>query len=75
MGSDLEGKRRGLGQGRGALSFADSREGDFVIINAWAASTPEANRFLVSQMREIIDGKDTVYFKRHYKDAARASAC
>ena len=50
------------------MSFADSREGDFVIINAWAASTPEANRFLVSQMREIIDGKDTVYFKRHYKD-------
>jgi hemolysin-activating ACP:hemolysin acyltransferase len=55
-------------EGRGALSFADSREGDCVIINAWAASTPEANRFLVSQMREIIDGKDTVYFKRHYKD-------
>jgi hemolysin-activating ACP:hemolysin acyltransferase len=55
-------------EGGGALSFGDSRDGDCVIINAWAASTPEANRFLVSQMREIIDGKDTVYFKRHYKD-------
>jgi hemolysin-activating ACP:hemolysin acyltransferase len=55
-------------EGRGALSFVDSREGDCVIINAWTASTPDANRFLVSQAREIIDGKDTVYFKRHYKD-------
>jgi hemolysin-activating ACP:hemolysin acyltransferase len=55
-------------EGRGALSFEDSRDGDCVIINAWAASTPEANRFLVAQVREIIEGKDTVYFKRHYKD-------
>jgi hemolysin-activating ACP:hemolysin acyltransferase len=55
-------------EGRGALSFADSQEGDCVIINVWTASTPDANRFLVSQAREIIDGKDTVYFKRHYKD-------
>jgi hypothetical protein len=41
-----------------------------VIFNAWAASTPEANRFLVEQAREIIAGKDTVYFKRHYKDGS-----
>ena len=57
-------------EGRGGLSFGDSLEGDCVIFNAWAASTPEANRFLVSQVREIIDGKDTVYFKRHYKDGS-----
>jgi hemolysin-activating ACP:hemolysin acyltransferase len=55
-------------EGRGALSFGDSLEGDCVIVNAWSASTPEANRFLVSQGREIVEGKDTVYFKRHYKD-------
>ena len=55
-------------EGRGALSFEDSQDGDCLIFNAWAASTPEANRFLVSQAREIIAGKDTVYFKRHYKD-------
>jgi hypothetical protein len=42
-----------------------------VIFNAWAASTPEANRFLVDQARRIIDGKDTVYFKRHYKDGGK----
>jgi hemolysin-activating ACP:hemolysin acyltransferase len=57
-------------EGRGGLSFGDSLDGDCVIINAWAASTPEANRFLVSRVREIIDGKDTVYFKRHYKDGS-----
>jgi hemolysin-activating ACP:hemolysin acyltransferase len=57
-------------EGRGGLSFEDSRQGDCVIFNAWAASTPEANRFLVAQAREIIAGKDTVYFKRHYKDGS-----
>jgi hemolysin-activating ACP:hemolysin acyltransferase len=56
---------------RSGLSFDDSRDGDCVIINAWAASTPEANRFLVAQARRIIDGKDTVYFKRHYKDGSK----
>jgi hemolysin-activating ACP:hemolysin acyltransferase len=55
-------------EGRGALSFGDSLEGDCVIVNAWTASTPKTNRFLVSQGREIVEGKDTVYFKRHYKD-------
>jgi hemolysin-activating ACP:hemolysin acyltransferase len=55
-------------EGRGAVSFADSRDGDCLIFNAWAANTPEVNRFLVSQAREIIQGKDTVYFKRHYAD-------
>jgi hemolysin-activating ACP:hemolysin acyltransferase len=57
-------------EGRGGLSFGDSLEGDCVIFNAWAASTPEANRFLVALARGIIDGKDTVYFKRHYKDGS-----
>lgn len=57
-------------EGRGAVSFGDSRDGDCVILNAWAASTPEANRFLVSQARKVIDGKDTVYFKRHYKNGS-----
>lgn len=57
-------------EGRGAVTFADSRDGDCLIFNAWAANTPEVNRFLVSQAREIIQGKDTVYFKRHYKDGS-----
>jgi len=58
-------------EGRNGLAFEDSRDGDCVIFNAWAASTPAANRFLVDQARRIIDGKDTVYFKRHYKDGSK----
>ena len=61
-------------EGRGAVSFDDSRDGDCVIFNAWAANTPEANRFLLAQARRIIDGKDTVYFKRHYKDGSTRPA-
>ena len=55
-------------EGRGGLASEDGRDGDCVILNAWAASTPEANRFLVAQARAIVEGKDTIYFKRHYKD-------
>jgi hemolysin-activating ACP:hemolysin acyltransferase len=61
-------------EGRGGLSFEDSLDGECVIFNAWAASTPEANRFLVEQARAIIAGKDTVYFKRHYKDGSTRPA-
>jgi hemolysin-activating ACP:hemolysin acyltransferase len=61
-------------EGRGGLAFEDSRDGDCVIFNAWSASTPEANRFLVAQARRIIDGKDTVYFKRHYRDGSTRPA-
>lgn len=72
MGWALASKERAEAwvEGRGAVSYGDSRDGDCVILNAWTASTPEANRFLVSQARKIIDGKDTVYFKRHYKDGS-----
>ena len=63
-------KAEAWAEGRGGLSFGDSLEGDCVIFNAWAANTPAVNRFLVSQARAVIDGKDTVYFKRHYKDGS-----
>jgi len=54
--------------GRRALSYEDSRDGDCVIINAWAASSPEAGRLLRDAVRRIALGKQAVYFKRHYKD-------
>ena len=57
-------------EGRGELSFEDSLEGDCVIFNAWAASTRKVNRFLLDEARKIIAGKDTVYFKRFYKDGS-----
>jgi hemolysin-activating ACP:hemolysin acyltransferase len=55
-------------EGRGALSFADSLDGDCVVFNAWAANTGKVNRFLLGEARKVIEGKDTVYFKRFYKD-------
>jgi len=57
-------------EGRGELSYQDSLDGDRVIFNAWAASSPVINRFMVAAARRIIAGKDTVYFKRHYKDGS-----
>jgi hypothetical protein len=41
-----------------------------VIFNAWAASSPVINRFMVAAARKIIAGKHMVYFKRHYKDGS-----
>jgi hemolysin-activating ACP:hemolysin acyltransferase len=57
-------------EGRGALSFADSLNGDCVVFNAWAANTGKVNRFLLGEARKVIEGKDTVYFKRFYKDGS-----
>jgi hemolysin-activating ACP:hemolysin acyltransferase len=57
-------------EGRGGLSFADSLDGDCVVFNAWAANTDKVNRFLLGEARKVIAGKDTVYFKRFYKDGS-----
>jgi hemolysin-activating ACP:hemolysin acyltransferase len=57
-------------EGRGALSFADSVDGDCVVFNAWAASTGKVNRFLLGEARKVIEGKDKVYFKRFYTDGS-----
>jgi hemolysin-activating ACP:hemolysin acyltransferase len=57
-------------EGREGVSFESGLDGDCVIFNAWAASTHTANRFLLDEARKVIAGKDTVYFKRHYKDGS-----
>jgi hypothetical protein len=41
-----------------------------VVFNAWAANTGKVNRFLLGEARKVIEGKDTVYFKRFYKDGS-----
>jgi hypothetical protein len=55
-------------EGRRGLSFENSMEGECIIFNAWAASSQKVNRFLLDQARKIMEGKETVYFKRYYKD-------
>jgi hemolysin-activating ACP:hemolysin acyltransferase len=58
-------------EGSGGLSYdEDSFDGPSIIFNAWAASSGKVNRFLLQEARKIIVGKDTVYFKRHYKDGS-----
>jgi hemolysin-activating ACP:hemolysin acyltransferase len=55
-------------EGEAGLSYQDSQDGDCVVFNAWAASSLKVNRFILDAARQVIVGKDMVYFKRHYKD-------
>jgi hemolysin-activating ACP:hemolysin acyltransferase len=55
-------------EGRGALSFEDSKEGDCLIFNAWSADSTKVHRFLVDEARKIISDRQTLYFKRYYND-------
>jgi len=56
--------------GGAVLSYEDSRCGDCLIINAWAASSNDVSRLLRDAARRIGQGKQAVYFKRHYKNGA-----
>lgn len=53
---------------RSGLNDEDCREGDCVIFNAWAANTNRVHRFMVDIARGVVEGKRTIYFKRHYND-------
>ena len=55
-------------EGRAGLRDDQCREGDCVIVNAFAAETGAANRFIVDAMRTRFANKRTLYFKRHYRD-------
>lgn len=55
-------------EGHGGFSDAQSREGNCIVFNAWSAETEEINRFLLAAARKVMRGKETVYFKRHYKN-------
>jgi Flp pilus assembly protein TadD/hemolysin-activating ACP:hemolysin acyltransferase len=55
-------------EGRSALRNEECREGDCVILNAWAADTHRGNRFILDTVRTLFAGKRAVYFKRYYPD-------
>jgi len=57
-------------EGRAGLSYDDSLDGDCVVFNAFAASSTRVKRFMVDEARKVVQGKDTMYFKRHYKDGS-----
>jgi hemolysin-activating ACP:hemolysin acyltransferase len=55
-------------EGRRALAFEDSRDGDCVVFNAFSANSTRVTRFLVEESRRVFKDKTALYFKRHYKD-------
>jgi hemolysin-activating ACP:hemolysin acyltransferase len=57
-------------EGRRNFSFEESLSGDCLVFNAWAANSAKVNRFLLAAARKVMEGKDTVYFKRHYPDGS-----
>jgi hemolysin-activating ACP:hemolysin acyltransferase len=61
-------------ENRGSVSFENSRDGDCIIFNAWAASAPGVNRVLLDAARQEMRGREMVYFKRYYKDGSTRPA-
>lgn len=57
-------------EGRYVLSYSDCLEGDCVLFNAWSANSTRVHRFLVDAARKLITDRETVYFRRHYKDGS-----
>jgi hemolysin-activating ACP:hemolysin acyltransferase len=55
-------------EGRSALDAQDANDGDCIVFNAWSANVPRVNRILLDAARKVMQGKNTVYFKRHYQD-------
>jgi tetratricopeptide (TPR) repeat protein len=55
-------------RGLKGLSDEQCREGDCLIINAWAADSREALRYLVQEARRLFANKRALYFKRLYRD-------
>jgi len=56
--------------GRRALRFEDSKAGDCMIINAWAADSTRVTRFMTQEARRMGRDLTAVYYKRHYEDGS-----
>lgn len=54
--------------GRKDLSFEDSQDGEIIVVNAWKATTEEANRALLDLGRRLARTKTAIYYKRYYAD-------
>lgn len=52
--------------GRRGIPGREANEGDCLLINAWQASDPEANAFILDQARRIALTRRLVYAKRYY---------
>ncbi len=54
--------------GQGELSFEDSKAGEIMLINAWAAETNDVTKIILERLRVIGRVQKMVYFKRLYPD-------
>ena len=61
-------KAEGWVEGTRPLSYEDSVAGECLVFNCWAADDFRVHRFMVDEARKLIADKETMYFKRFYKD-------
>jgi hemolysin-activating ACP:hemolysin acyltransferase len=50
------------------LTFEESQAGEIVVLNAWKAASPAANRRLIDAFRRLFRNKSALYYKRFYAD-------
>jgi hemolysin-activating ACP:hemolysin acyltransferase len=62
------GKAEDWVEGRRPLNYEDSLAGECLVFNCWAADNFRVHRFMVDEARKLIADKETMYFKRYYKD-------
>jgi hemolysin-activating ACP:hemolysin acyltransferase len=55
-------------EGRGGLTYDDSKDGECIVFNAWASTSAKVNRMLLHEARKVMQGRQIMYYKRHYKD-------
>jgi hemolysin-activating ACP:hemolysin acyltransferase len=53
---------------RGELAFEDSKAGEILLINAWAAESNDVTQLILKRLREIGQTQKMIYFKRLYPD-------
>ena len=61
-------KAEGWVEGRRPLNYEDSLAGECLVFNCWAADNFSVHRFMVDEARKLIADKETLYFKRYYRD-------
>lgn len=54
--------------GKGEVAFGDSKDGDSMVINAWAADDAESNAFVLDVARRVCVGRKWIFAKRFYKN-------
>jgi hemolysin-activating ACP:hemolysin acyltransferase len=57
-------------EGKRALTYEESLAGECLVFNCWSADNFRVHRFMVDEARKLIADKETMYFKRHYKDGS-----